>query len=70
MTADNLRWSTPVLVRDPDEGDYQAVFDRSFPTGYKLNQIKAVAWGRSATGIAGRFPVDASLAHALPTAYP
>lgn len=46
MTADNLPWSTPVLVRDPEEGDYQAVFDRSFPTGYTLNQIKAVGMGQ------------------------
>lgn len=57
MRGENIPWSTPILVRDSQAGDYMAVFDRNYPTGMNIKQVRQMGeisnWNRRFIGIYG-----------------
>ncbi len=57
MRGENIPWSTPVRVRDSQRGDYLAVFDRNYSTGFEGKQGRQVGeisnWSRQYIGIYG-----------------
>lgn len=57
MRGENIPWSTPVLVRDSQKGDYLAVFDRNYSTGLEGKQGRQIGeisnWSRHYISIYG-----------------
>ncbi|UIE37871.1 hypothetical protein [Leptodesmis sichuanensis] len=57
MSDENIPWSTPVSVWDNQSGNYLAVFDRNYPTGANVRQIRQTGeisnWNRRFIGIYG-----------------
>lgn len=57
MSDENIPWSTPVSVWDNQSGNYRAVFDRNYPTGTNVRQIRQTGeisnWNRRFIGIYG-----------------